>query len=271
MERMNACLKNARFEETCLLDLHKKFYTWMLALSAVYSVAIMPLLNLVNSDVLYSDSILSPVLDLVLLVCGYLIFWVAFSYLLYGIARFGIGNVKKMVLAFVGVNFFRLAIGYLMGYWMGIGAFVWLDLRDLLVSAAIDCLQLLVAVWIIKGTERKLVAKHKLKNHLPLAGMFPRKNPVTVVIGKLAMIPAGIHLITRVIFDLKAEFVGAPESWLDYLWIFLGYFSDIAFAFVGYLAIVLIVNSLALGVERAEIEFEDAAGFAKKSTPDKRK
>lgn len=252
-------MKNARFEESCLLDLHKKFYTWMLALSVIYSVLIMPALNLVNSNVLYSDSILSPVLDLVLLVCGYIIYWVAFSYLLYGVARFGIGSVKRMIWAFVGISFFRPALGFLMTYWMGMDAFDLLDLRDFLVSAVVDCLQLLVAVWIIVRTERKLVAKHKLKNHLPLSGMFPRKNPVVTVIAKLAAIPAGIYLITRVIYDLTAVFVSAPETGMDYLWMFLGYFSDLAFVFVGYLAIVLIVNSLALGVERAEIEFEDAA------------
>ena len=113
---------------------------------------------------------------------------------------------------------------------------------------------------------RRLVAKHKLKNHLPLAGLFPRKNPVATVVAKLAAIPAGIYLITRVIYDLTAVFVGAPETGMDYLWMFLGYFSDVAFAFVGYLAIVLTVNSIALGIERAELEFEDAALEKQKKT-----
>lgn len=259
LERTELLLKTDLFDLSRYQLFHRKFTRWMLILSLVYSAGIMPVLNLVNSNILYSETVLSPVLDLVLLVCGYLIYWVAFSYLLYGISRFGLQACKRLVWIFVGVSFLRPALGFLMTYWMGLDALDVLDVRDFLVSAVVDCLQLGIAVWIITKHEKRLLAKHKTVNHLPLPGLFTQKNPVPMVIAKLSAVPAGIYLITRVIYDMTAVFVSAPETMWEYLWMFMGYFSDVVFAFVGYMVMVLIVNSIALTEERARLAFEDAS------------
>lgn len=261
-------MKKDLFEISRQQFLQKKLGMRLLILSLIYSAGIMPLLNLVNTNVLYSETILSPVLDLVLLVCNYFIYWIAFSYLLYGIARFGLTACKGMVWIFVGISFLRPAVGFLMTYWMGLDALDVLDVRDFLVSGVVDCLQLALAVWIINRTDRRLVAKHKLIAHLPLPGLFTRQNPVPIVIAKLAVVPAALYMATRVIYDLTAVFVSAPETMWEYLWMFMGYFSDVVFAFVGYLVMVLLVNSIVLAEERAEIEYEESVP---KSAPQKHK
>lgn len=256
-------MKNTFFEISRLQLLQKKLGVRLLILSLVYSAGIMPLLNLVNSNVLYSETILSAVLDLLLLVCNYFIYWIAFSYLLYAIARFGVSACRGMVWTFVGISFLRPAIGFLMTYWMGLDVLDVLDVRDFLVSGVVDCLQLALAVVIINRTDRRLVPKHKLISHLPLPGLFTRQNPVPILIAKLAVVPAAIYLVTRVIYDLTAVFVSAPETTWEYLWMFMGYFSDVVFAFVGYLVMVLLVNSIVLAEERAEIEYEDTESVKK--------
>lgn len=263
-ERTENILKKDLFEISRQQFLQKKLGMRLLILSLIYSAGIMPLLNLVNTNVLYSETVLSPVLDLVLLVCNYFIYWIAFSYLLYGIARFGFTACKGMVWIFVGISFLRPAVGFLMSYWMGLDALDVLDVRDFLVSGVVDCLQLALAVWIINRTDRRLVAKHKLIAHLPLPGLFTRQNPVPIVIAKLAVVPAALYMATRVIYDLTAVFVSAPETMWEYLWMFMGYFSDVVFAFVGYLVMVLLVNSIVLAEERAEIEYEDSVLAKKK-------
>jgi hypothetical protein len=267
-ERTEKRLKNDLFESSRQQLLQKKLTARLLILSLVYSAVLMPLLNLVNSNVLYSATILSPVLDLVLLVCNYFIYWMAFAYLLYGIARFGLSACKGMAWIFVGVSFLRPALGFLMTYWMGLDALDLLDLRDFLVSGAVDCLQLVLAIAIVNRTDKNLVAKHKLIVHMPLAGLFVRQNPVVPVIVKLAAVPAALYMATRVIYDLTAVFVSAPETMWEYLWMFMGYFSDRLFAFVGYMIIVLLLNSIVLSEERALMEYEESLP---KTTPKKRK
>lgn len=251
-------MKNGLFEISRQQLLQKKLAVRLLILSLVYSAVLMPALNLVNSNVLYSATILSPVLDLVLLVCNYFIYWIAFSYLLYTIARFGLHACTGMAWTFVGISFLRPSVGFLMTYWMGLDALDVLDVRDFLVSGAVDCLQLVLAIAIVNRTDRRLVAKHKLIVHMPLSGLFVRQNPVVPVIVKLAAVPAALYMLTRVVYDLTAVFVSAPETLWEYLWMFMGYFSDLLFAFVGYLVMVLLLNSIVLSEERALMEYEDS-------------
>ena len=222
-----------------------RFALWICSLSAAYSAVCTPLLLWVTGDILISGTIMPTLLDLVMSALNFAVYWIAFAYLFYTVSRFGTRSVGALFGVYVGASAFRYVVAQLMTYWVLRESFAWVQVIDLLTYVALDALMLLAAWLLTVRAARRVSEDGGLSARLPMERLFDFKNAAIRTVAWLAAIPSAVHLLTRLIYDFSI-LGGVPSGLLDWIWVIFGYLSEVIFALIGHMVIVLTVNAHAL-------------------------
>ena len=238
----------------------KKLALLLFGIAAFYAVVCTPLYHITNSDILFRDGVASLIVDYVRDIANYLFYWVIFAFLMYVGILLGRTTLVTPYLVVIGVAVvIRYIASLLSGYFViGIPTKwdVWReDLLYLCFDVLFDFVQIAIAFLIIYRSVPKMTSKSCF---VPITKLTDCSNPIAVTAAFLALIPAVIHLITRVIYDIWEGYV--PRDGGDLLWMILGYLSEIIGFVAGYFVIVLIINHLHMKTKQAEIAYREAKG-----------
>lgn len=241
-------------------NLNLRMLIFLFAITLFYAVICTPVSLLVSSDILLSETVLPLLIDVLMLLCNYLFYWVSFAIVLYAIGRFEVGNCISLFGIYVGAVFFRYLANITAGF-LVIGFPTWEDflsdhLLYLLIDIGMDLILMAVMVLIVSLTFKKASANSSPLAGLPIDRLFDLKNPIQLAAFWSAVIPAAVQLISRVFYD--AFYYGAPTSLIDLLWMVIYYVSDFANVVIGYLVIVLILNRIFMKEEKARIDYDSA-------------
>ena len=271
-------MKLSLFEACRKKALLKQYTLIAFAIAVFYSVVCMPIRILGYTDVLLINSIFSVVWDLVVTFVIYAFYWVPFAYMLYLTSRFTIGNCKGFFGIYIGVSTFLYSASLLTQflYLKNFYEFVLNDLLDIVMYVTFDAVQMgivtLIAWCILRPLQERAKRAHRLaltKNPkaplmmpqwLPFGSFFNLKNELMRCAFLASAVSAGIHILTRVRYDL---FFGEPVNNVDLAWIIVSYFSEIVAFVVGYLVIVLILNQLYLKEEQKKDAYQKATAKSK--------
>ena len=229
---------------------------WSVFLTLLYSAVCTPIQLWITGDILLRDTLLPTVLDLVVSVLNFAFYWVSFAYLVYGASRFGTRTGCVLLAIFAGASLLRYLISQLMTYWVMHDVFSWTHLRDAVLFVLFDCLMFAIALWLVTVKNRQTARSGGLMTQMPLARLFDFGKPLARVILIVAAIPSLVHLITRLIYDLSV-LGGIPTTLFDVIWILVGYVSELVFALVGYMVIVVILNSRFVSDAKSKLNFEN--------------
>ena len=232
----------------------------LFGIALIYAAVCTPLYHITNSNVLFEDGILSLILDYVMLILNFMVYWISFAFLLYVGITLGRTTLFKPVLLIIGLailffHFSNLIAGYCtVGFptrWS-----VWSEeLSYVGFAILLDAVQIAVAVLIVFRQTQTQVNTSK---YFPVMKLRDKQNPVAVTAARLAAIPAVVHLITRIIFDIWDGYV--PRDGGDLLWMILGYLSEILGFVAGYFVMILIINHLHMKTKKSEMLFEAEKG-----------
>lgn len=232
-------------------------FVWrFLLLTLLYSVVCTPIQLWLTSDILLQNTVLPTVMDLLMSVLNFAFYWIVFAYLLYSVARFHPRTGGIFMAIFAGLGFLRYAIAQAMAYWILHDVFLWTHVRDLALYVLFDCLMAGAVLWLVTYKDRQTIRDGGLLAQIPLTRLFDFKKSISLLIAISAAIPSAIHLITRLIYDFSA-LGGLPTSFFDLIWVLVGYLSELVFALVGYMVIVMLVNSCFMREAKAKLNFEN--------------
>lgn len=271
----------------------RRFAVLIFALTLFYAAVCTPLYLFFSSDILFDDSVLPLLWDVLMGACNYLFYWVGFAFLLFLGARYSLRGCKAFFAVYAGAVLFRYVANQLSGFLvMGFptwSKFASSDLPELLFCIVMDLVLMAFAVLafhlIVDKTPLKINADETLMlsdatvyprvhlwddaqnvNKTPLkinadetlmqsdATVYPRvhlwydaqklydrSNALHRTALWMGLIPAAAQLLYRVRYDI---FYGAPTDALDLMWMIVYYVGDILCAIIGYLVILLLLNSL---------------------------
>ena len=230
----------------------------LFGISLFYAVVCTPISLLVSSDILLSDTALPLLLDVLMLLCNYLFYWIAFSVTLYGIYRTGLGACKGVFAVYACAVLFRYSANMTAGFFV-IGfptsdVFFRKHFPYLLIDIVLDLVLIALVAFVVCKIQKKQ-KDFAMEKAFPIVKLFDRKSMFLHSVICVAAIPAAVQLISRVIYDIS---YGAPTSIIDLLWMIVSYASDVANLFIGYLVIVLLLNRLHLREAKAQLDYHSA-------------
>lgn len=249
------------FESTQQHKLKLQLALWLFGIAVFYAAVCTPMTLTVTSDVLLSETVLPLLSDVLSLFCNYLFYWVAFAILLYAVCHYGLRACKPLLAIYGGAVLFRYIANQIAAYLVlgfpSVNDFFAGDFWYLLLNIALDLAMLAGVCFLIVRMHRRMdSAEAPILSHLPMSRLFDRENPVFCIAIAVAAIPAGVQLVTRVIYDI---FYGLPTGLLDLLWMIVYYLSDFANVLIGYLVIALFLNRLFFYEEKARLEFDSSS------------
>ncbi|MBR6708288.1 MAG: hypothetical protein IKL84_01260 [Clostridia bacterium] len=204
-------------------------------LHALRAFVICPLLVEFGTNILYVDSILPPLFDLLADLCEMAAIYICLTFILETIFQRGFVRAIPVMLAYVGGFVFGTAANLIMDLVVTGGvADYWLFIAFALSSIALQLLQLVLIVVIAQ-----LLARGQRDTAQPTQ-LFPRGNRLQWAALCGAGITALFRIGGRVITDIN---YGAPESLGEIGFMVLGYGSDLLIPLLGYLGMVLLMMS----------------------------
>jgi len=238
----------------------KKMAVLLLIIGLLYAVVCTPLYHITNTNILFRDGIASLLVDYLMDIMNYLYYWLIFAFLLFvGVTLGKTTLFGPYLLVIAATTVFRYFASLLSGYILnGIPTKwdVWSD--DLLylgIDVLMDFVQIAAVFLIVYSRAWRMTRDPKF---VPVSKLTDRKNPVALTAAFLAAIPAVIHLITRVIFDIWKGYT--PRSGGDLLWMILGYSSELLAFVAGYFVILLWINHLSMDAKAMKIAYDRAKG-----------
>ncbi len=259
-------VEQAWFDEYQLKRMRLRLGLWLAGIAVFYVAICIPLLSWMNTDVLFVDTVWPLVLDLVMLLCDYAFYWITIAILIYSVYRFGLKKSGPLFGIYLGVVLLRHIASPFVSY-LSMGEavprfdeFVSSDLIVIAVNVILELLMVLGVTLLIYhlGNRWGRPTPASMLSHLPIQKLFDRQNPIARVAFFCSILPAGIHMVTRLIYDFSA-LGGLPTYSLGWLDIILGYLSDLLFVLVGYFVATLLLNSFLLSEEKARMEFDSAS------------
>ncbi len=248
------------FEQTQKKKLTRNAALLLFGIALFYAAVCTPLYQILVSDVLWSETPLPLLLDLVMTLANYAFYWIAFAYTAYLICRFGLREAVPMIAVYAGTTVFLYSANLLAGYLIGFSAwedFVGDELPYLLLNIFFNLVLMSLAVLFAALYERKQNAeKTKLTDVLPFSSLFSFEKGMPRLSWLIACVPAAAQLLSRIRYDIS---YGAPRGWLDLLWMVVYYCSDLLSVLLGYLATVWIWNHIALKESEAKSEFDSSS------------
>ncbi len=202
------------------------------------------------SDVLIKRSIFPQLWDFVQSVLQFAFYWGAFSFLIYLSAEYGLHNNRKFIRTYVLCASARYLLSLLVGFLMGGWSSIFENLLYMLLDIALDCLQLLIVVWMIS----KWIGKERLKRGAEISDRFFNfKLPTQKALFFAVLLPNAIRILSRIRYDI---FIGAPQGLFDLIGIIVFYLFDILIFFIAYLLALMLVGRLRLNDKIAKEEFK---------------
>ena len=253
-------MEHSVFEESHMQKQTKRFAVWVGAIALLYALVLTPLNLFLTSDILLADTVLPLLCDVLMLVCNYAFYWIAFTYILYRNYRFGTGECKPLFVIYTITVLLRYIVCQLATYvtlgFPRLESFFKDDFIYLVINVLLDFLMLLGAVLLMNYLRKRWETQSTMLSALPTERLFQKEVPLLRVLLCIAAIPAGVQLLTRLIYDVS---YGLPKDLPDLLWMIVYYLSDIIFVLIGYLVSVLLINRLFLDEETARIEFDSTS------------
>ena len=208
----------------------------------IYVLVLAPVYTVVCSNVLYSETYLPDIIELVRELLDLFIWAWIFSFTL-----FSFRYPKRSVFAYAAVpcaDFLRYLLSLLVSFLFdGTPAssdMLRLYINDALIGFAFDILHFVFCLFIghimlshLNSDKKKTVfsAEHQRM----------KKNPL----GRAALLSAAMVSVLRIAMRIRYDvFYGAPEDALDLMWMILYYSSDIVYGLLVYLTSLIILRKL---------------------------
>ncbi len=238
----------------------RRFAALIFALTLFYAVVCTPLYLYFSSDILFDGTVIPLLWDVLMGACNYLFYWGSFAFLLFLGARYSLGRCKAFFAVYAGAVLFRYSANLLAGYLVlgfpTLSAFISSDLPELLFCIGMDLVLMAFAVLafhlIVDKTPLKIATEGDLtqtevteESRVRLwcdsQKLYDKSNALHQTAVWMGLIPAAIQLLNRIRYDI---FYGAPTDALDLMWMIVYYVGDVLCALIGYLVILLLLNSL---------------------------
>lgn len=226
---------------------HRPLFAAVIAafgLHALRAFVICPLLVEFGTNVLYMDTILVPLFDLLADLCEMAVIYICLTFILETLFRQGFRRAMPVVLVYVAAFVFGAAANLVMDLVaIGTGFDYFLFISFALGSVLLQLLQLVMILLIALPFS---VGQRKVPQPDTI---LPHGNRLQLAALCGAAVTALFRVIGRVITDVS---YGAPTSAGEVGFMVLGYASDLLIPALGYLAMVLLM--MRRGAEAAEGE-----------------
>ena len=249
------------FEQTQTKKLTRRTAILLFAITLFYAAVCTPLYLVMSSDVLWAQTPLPMLLDVIMTLANYCFYWVAFAHVAYTVYRFGFSAARPQLAVYAGASVFQYAANLLAGY-LVIGFPLWEDFASdelpyLILNIFLNLLLMAIAVGLAYLLEKKQGdGKGRMTDGLPLVKLFSMQKGIGRAAWVLACVPAAAQLLSRVRYDIS---YGAPRSLLDLVWMVVFYCSDVLSVLIGYLVIVLVWNQISFKETEAKKDFEGSS------------
>ncbi len=261
------------YEKCRKKQLLKQYTIIAFAIALFYAAVCTPVFIQGKTNVMLINSIFPIIWDVVMTAVNYIFYWVSFAYVLYFIAYFSLQNCKGILGIYLGVSLFLYSANLLSSLLTlnDFSAFRLNDLWDIAMYVLFDTLHMAAVVLIgsvlLLPIQKRAIrarsvalkkdpnAKLNLPKWLPFGSFFDLKNELMRSAFFASAISAGIHIFSRIVYDL---FFGEPAGTADLLWMISAYISEILALIAGYLVIIFILNQLFFQEERKRNNYEAA-------------
>lgn len=225
-----------------------------LILFSLSSFLIKPLYISAYADVTYTNTILIPILEILITIVDNLAYAICFAGVIYAIFRFAVKKSFDAVLVCFGIFFFK----YLSAFIMDSVSYKYVDPDDIvfnLIYLAIDTVKLLLVVWLSSSAIKQY---YKNRSELEKAHAVVGKKLPTVkeeLFGKKTIVsfsnPLHRSALTSALVILSTEIIsetyyyinmGFFNSFASSMWMLTDYISDIILTAVIYSVSLLIFN-----------------------------
>lgn len=243
------------------------------SIALFYAAVITPLFIQGKTNIMLINSVFPVVWDVIKTAVEYLFYWVSFAYVLYFVSRFSIQNCKGILATYFGASVFLYSANLLSSLITlnDFSAFRLNDLKDVMMYVAFDSLHMaavvLIAFAFLTPLQKRAIyaqrltrkkdpnAALKLPQWLPFRSFFDLKNELMRTALCASAISAGIHICSRIIYDM---FFGKPLGTADLLWMISAYVAEILAFVAGYLIIIFLLNQLYLKEELKKDSFHSS-------------
>ena len=195
-------------------------------LFSLYCFVLAPLYTYMCADIIYAVTVLPEILDFLISVVDLIAYSICFSTIIYSIYHYKLRGSKKII-ATVSI---AMLLKYVANFVMTIvtdGGIILQDISSVVVFFLLDMIWLTIITFAANSTIKEYIDVPAF----PFKKLFDLENPLGRSAFTMAMIMGGVHMATRIIYDV---FYGLPSSFVDALWMAIYYFSDVVSAFVMY-------------------------------------
>lgn len=221
------------------------------------SLILSPLYVVTASDVLYSQTNIPEIFDLLIQICDIAVYSLCFSTIVYSIYKFKLAGSVNIIMTYCASSFIRYTINIVMTVIMdgSISAS-----EDVIVNMLYFILDSLIALTVAlisnsifskfkknisvieKANTVLRVKNESIKNILfPFTKIYCASNPFQRSALIIGIILSLIKISTRFIYDL---YIGIPTSIIDGVWMAVYYISDILICAIVYLISLLVFTRL---------------------------
>ncbi len=249
------------FEAAHYKDYCKRIGIALTLIVGIYAGLCTPVYLWTTSNILVQTTVFPILWDYVTEIVNYLFFWVGFSAAIYAVFSYGFPALKRMApiyaLAALARYFGSLLVHYLIMGFPELSDFVSLTLPFTLLDVLFDCVMLgtvvLVMYMLLRNRPHTVGKCYYFKDYLPYRKTFDLKNLLCRTAFVAALLPPVVRLFGRIRYDL---YIGGAQSRIDLIWQIVSYASDVIFAPVGYLVLLLLINKLYFYHEEANARYE---------------
>ncbi len=220
-------------------------------LFSLYCFVLAPLYTYTCADIIYAVTVIPELLGFALDIVDILAYSACFSIVIYSVYRLSLRASFGIISTVCAAIFFKYTANLVMSFILD-GAVITSDIPSVVIYFALDLVWLSVITAIsnaiIKRYHKKRAELNKASllylskpdassNAFPFKKFIDINNPLQLSALIMGAVMGGVHMGTRVIYDL---FYGLPTSLADALWMITYYVSDIVSAVVMY-AIALFI------------------------------
>lgn len=232
--------------------LKKRYWLWMtLPCFCLYAFTVLflaPLYAQLSNNILYMDSWLMYLFEIVISLADILAFVVAFSFFIYTVYRYRMRGAAVFFLTYFGLLALRRVGSLLMEilFSHSVGAD---DIWSVSVYFVLDMLTAAIVIWIVAHTFKKYTRYEAERKKLlrlkgdsqsdevlyPYTRVYDRKNPLQACALRVGILLSLSKIVSRLIFDV---YLGLPTGVIQVLIMIIYYLSDILIGVVTYAAML---------------------------------
>jgi hypothetical protein len=232
-------------------------------LYSLYCFILAPIYTYICSDIVFSVTIVPEILSFILDIVDIIAYAVCFSIIIYSVYRFDLKPSVRIIVTVCAALFLKYTANFIMTIVVD-GALNLNDITSIVIYFVLDVIWL-TAITLISN---RIIAKHKKKrdvtnkaavsisaklddsyNVFPFKKLFDLSNPLQTSALVMGAIMGGVHMLTRIIYDL---FYGLPTSLSDAMWMVTYYLSDVVSGFIMYTVALFIFMRLNSKDDRKE-------------------